>query len=423
MACNLYSHQEEALAKMKNGCILHGGVGSGKSRTGVAYYYTLHGGLVSTKSYVKMKNPCDLYIITTAQKRDKHEWDGELKDFFLSPDPKLNMYKNKVIVDSWNNIQKYAEVSNAFFIFDEQRAIGDGEWAKTFIKIARKNKWIMLSATPGDVWKDYMPVFVANGFYKNKTDFYNRHVVWSRFTNFPSIQRYINEGRLLRLKHDIQIDMDFDRKTRPHHEWPFVNYDSETYSFIEKKRWNVFTDKPIKTPAEHCFTLRRLVNSHISRCTEILNILEEHPKAIIFYSYDYELDILRLLLKDYPHAEWNGHKHEPLPVGDKWVYLVEYVAGCEGWNCITTDTIIFYSLNYSYKVTQQASGRIDRLNTPFIDLYYYHLKSNSKIDNAIFMALKKKKKFNEKTYYESVYPKEMDSFGIHEQIDEVKGAA
>ena len=138
----------------------------------------------------------------------------------------------------------------------------------------------------------------------------------------------------------------------------------------------------------------------------LLEIVEDHPKAIIFYNFDYELEILRNLYygEDVEIAEWNGHKHQPIPRGDKWIYLVQYTAGAEGWNCITTDTIIFYSQNYSYKVLKQASGRIDRLNTPYTDLYYYHLVSKSGIDLAISRALKNKKQFNETRFVNEKKP-------------------
>ena len=46
----------------------------------------------------------------------------------------------------------------------------------------------------------------------------------------------------------------------------------------------------------------------------------------------------------------------------------------------------------------QAAGRIDRLNSPYRDLYYYHLKSRSGIDIAISKALGQKKQFNERKF-------------------------
>lgn len=394
---SLFDYQLDAVSRMRNGCILCGGVGSGKSRTSLAYYYKEQGGVLGTKNYVRMKNPKDLYIITTARKRDTLEWEGELSYFLLSTNPKVNGYKNRVIVDSWNNIQKYKNVTDSFFIFDEQRVVGSGVWVKSFLKIAKSNDWILLSATPGDTWQDYIPVFIANGFYRNRTEFCNEHIIYSRFSKFPKIDRYINTGRLIRLRDRILVDMDFKRETIAHHEDIIVPYDIPKYKETMRNRWDPYNNEPITNASGLCYILRKIVNSDESRQMALMDILESRPRVIVFYNFDYELDILKGLHygKDVQIAEWNGHSHQPIPTSKSWVYLVQYNAGCEGWNCIKTDTIVFYSQNYSYKIMAQAAGRIDRLNTPYTDLYYYHLKSRSGIDLAISKALKDKKKFNE----------------------------
>ena len=397
MAIQLRPYQLEAIKRMKNGCILCGGVGSGKSRTSLAYYFIQNGGQVNTKNYLPMQNPKDLYIITTAMKRDSMEWDGELANYLMSTNPEATQYKNKVVIDSWNNIKKYKDVYGAFFIFDEDRVTGSGAWVKTFLNIARKNNWIILSATPGDTWEQYIPVFVANGFYKNKTEFCREHVVYSRFTKYPKIERYLGQGKLTRLRNQILIDMDFHRSTVAHHEDIRVQYDISKYKDAMRNRWDPYKNEPIQQASGLCYVLRRIVNSDESRQTTLLELAEKHPRIIIFYNFDYELDILKNLYygKNVKIAEWNGHRHQPIPNSKRWIYLVQYTAGCEGWNCVKTDTIVFYSQNYSYKVMAQASGRIDRLNTPFTDLYYYHLKSTSGIDLAISRAVKEKKIFNE----------------------------
>ena len=396
----LYDYQLEAVEKMKNGCILNGGTGSGKSRTGLFYYFMKQGGWIDENGYKEMSakpKPQDLYIITTARKRDTLEWNKELSPFLLSADENQEKrYGNKIVIDSWNNIKKYIDIEGAFFIFDEQKVIGYGTWTKTFLKITKKNNWILLSATPGDTWSDYIPVFIANGFYKNKTEFVREHIVYSRFSKYPIIERYNNQGRLLAYRNDILINMDFDRQTVQHHEDIYVDYDITKYKNIFRTRWNPYQNEPIEQASQLCYILRRVVNENESRKIALMEILENVSKAIIFYNFDYELEILEnLYLPDTPIAQWNGHKHEPIPNTDKWIYLVQYTAGAEGWNCIETDTIIFYSQNYSYKIMEQAAGRIDRLNTKFKDLYYYHLKSRSGIDLAISNALRKKKNFNE----------------------------
>ena len=400
---HLYDYQLDAVRRMKNGCILRGGVGSGKSLTALSYYYLRQDGeeesLLGGTYFPMGDPPKDLYIITTAKKRDTLEWEGELSPFLLSTNPDVNLYPNKVVIDSWNNISKYKDITDAFFIFDEQRVVGSGAWVKSFLKIAKKNEWILLSATPGDTWEDYIPVFVANGFYRNRTEFKEKHIIYTWVNGkYPKVDRYLNVGRLIRLRESILVDMDFKRKTISHHEDIYVKYDTEAYKDVGRLRWDPFKNEPITNASGLCYVWRRIVNSDISRQIALLELFEDHPKMIVFYNFDYELDILKTMFgrtEGVEVAEWNGHKHQPVPTGDSWVYLVQYNAGCEGWNCIQTDTIAFYSENYSYKVMQQAAGRIDRLNTPFTDLHYYHLKSRSGIDLGIARALKAKKNFNE----------------------------
>ena len=396
-------YQLDAIMKMHNGCILCGGVGSGKSFTALGYYYLLSGGDIFGDEYKAMLDdpPMDLYIITTARKRDTHEWDRELIPFLLSTDPKCNYYKNKVVIDSWNNIKKHVDAKDAFFIFDEQRVVGNGTWVKSFLKITRKNSWILLSATPGDTWSDYIPVFIANGFYRNRSDFSQQHIVYARYCTFPKIDRYINTRKLVRLRERVLVDMDFHRKTESEHIWKYCDYDISKYKQVMKTRWDPYKDEPIQNAGGLCYVLRRIVNSDTSRLEYLRKLLDAHPKAIIFYNFDYErVSLLEFVSQlGYPHSEWSGHAHQEIPDDRRrWIYLVQYTAGAEGWNCLKTDTVIFFSQNYSYKVMEQAAGRIDRLNTPFERLYYYHFTSKAPIDRAITHAVETKKIFNERKF-------------------------
>ena len=382
----LYPYQYDAVKSMHNGCILNGGVGSGKSRTSLYYFWSKNGG--DMDPYREPSVNQQLVIITTAMKRDTHEWEHELSLFGEG--------KIDAIIDSWNNIKKYTDIKGAFFIFDEQRVVGYGAWTKAFLKITKANEWILLSATPGDTWSDYIPVFIANGFYKNKTDFSNQHIIWNRQCTFPKIDRYVDTGILLRQRESLLVDMNFKRPTVAHHIDVECSYDKAQYKTAMKERWDPFKNEPIAQASGLCYVLRKIVNSDDSRIEATINLLRKKKRAIIFYNFNYELEALRNALNDlgYAYSEWNGQCHEKIPNGDEWAYLVQYSAGAEGWNSTETDTIIFYSLNYSYKIMAQAAGRIDRLNTPYTDLYYYHLKSFASIDIAIAKAIDNKRIFN-----------------------------
>ena len=380
----LSDYQQDAVDRMKNGCILCGGVGSGKTRTSLAYY---------RKIFKETGCITPLYVITTAKKRDSRDWEDEASEWGIP-------YVDKFTVDSWNNIGKYEKVHDAFFIFDEQRVVGKGAWVKSFLEIAKRNRWILLSATPGDTWSDYIPVFIANGFYRHRTEFTREHIVYSSFTRFPKIDRYLATAKLERLRDSILVQMDYKPHTKRVYEDVWCDYDISEYRSITRMQWNPFEDKPIDTASELCYVQRRVCNGDPSRIKAVEKLLAEHPKMVIFYNFDYELEVIRAFCeaKSVPWGELNGHKHEKIPGGEKWLYLVQYMSGAEAWNCTETDTMIFYSQNYSYRILEQASGRIDRRNTPYDILHYYCLKSRSGIDLAIARALRNKKDFNERGY-------------------------
>lgn len=404
MAIDLSAHQLQAVDLLKTGSILCGGVGSGKSRTAITYFYTkVCGGSLKINDVGEdsdLKFQKDLYIITTAKKRDTLEWNKECARFRISPKREASISGIKVVVDSWNNIKKYIGIKNAFFIFDEQRVVGAGSWVKAFYKIAEKNPWILLSATPADVWLDYVPVFVANGFYKNRSQFIARHVVYNPHVKYPSVQKYLDVGRLIALRNKILVLMPYVSKAIKIKTDVFVPFDKELFKKVSIDRWNPYEKKPIKDVSELCYTMRKVINSSLARLEKVKEIIENHKRVIIFYNFNYELEILRQLIDDSSLVvkESNGHNHDQTPDGEKWVYLVQYLSGAEGWNCTSCNAIIFYSQNYSYRIMTQAAGRIDRMDTPYTHLFYYFLLSDCPIDLAISKTLFKKKKFNEHAF-------------------------
>lgn len=399
MKIHLYPHQLEAVQKLDSGSILCGGVGSGKSITSLAYYWFCEcgGGSIDDCVVRKMRHPKNLYIITTARKRDTKEWEYEIARF-----TGMSRLKTQVVVDSWNNLHKYVDEIDSFFIFDEQRVVGNGQWVRSFLKVSRKNRWILLSATPGDTWMDYIPVFIANGFYRNRTEFYNRHVVFQPYVNFQKVKSYKDVGYLESLRRRITVVMDY--KTEAVEDWKTVvtDYDSRKYMMVLHDRWDPYANEPAHDISKVCYLLRQVSNSDPSRFDKLCTVLKRHPRVIVFYNFNYELDVLRKLSAIRTVAEWNGQRHDDIPDSAEWVYLVQYTAGAEGWNCTTTDTIVFYSQCYSYKTFIQAAGRINRLNSPFSELHYYIFKTASPIDQAISKTLRAKKSFNEKHYMDRI---------------------
>lgn len=390
----LMPHQKEVLDRLSNGKILWGGVGSGKSVVALAYY-------------MQKELIGDIYVITTAKKRDSLEWQADAAKFGISTEKEFSV-AGQLHIDSWNNIGKYTDIDDAFFIFDEQRVVGNGAWVKSFQKIVKKNAWLILSATPGDTWLDYVPVFIANGFYKNVTEFKREHIVYAPFSKYPKIQKFLNVKKLEQNKQDVLVEMPYLSNSLRRHKDVQVYYDADLFKRVSVDRWNVFEDRPIRDASELFAVMRKIVYSDRSRLDALRELMQKHQRLIVFYNFNYELDLLRELYDTwsdfYEIGEWNGHKKDPLPTGRNWVYLVQYTAGAEGWNCTQTNAMVFYSLTYSYKQFEQAQGRIDRLNTRFSELFYYTFYSNSLVDKAVKRSLSEKKTFNERKWVAEYFP-------------------
>lgn len=401
MVVELYPHQFKAVEELSDGKVLVGGVGTGKTITSLVYFYTkVMGGELNKPETIT--NPMDLYIFTTARKRDELDWQRDAAKLAMTRDRDASMSGIQVTVESYNNLHKFVDVKDAFFIFDEQKLVGTGEWGKSFLKIAKHNRWILLSATPGDRWEDYINLFIANGFVKNITEFRRNHIVYSSYTKYPKVERYLEVGKLIRWRKELLVEMPYLRHTKRHINTVVCKHDEDVMKQVMEKRWHPFEERPIRDVGEMFALMRKVAYIHPSRKAALIHLVKtKHPRLIIFYNFDYELEILRTLgddLEGWQIAEWNGHKHEDVPTGEKWIYLVQYVAGAEAWNCVTTDAIAFYSQTYSYRNFAQAQGRIDRLNTPFVDLQYYVIVSTAMIDKAVAKALNNKQNFNESDF-------------------------
>ena len=374
----LLKYQEEAIQKLHSGSVLYGATGSGKSLTGLAYY-------------MRCWSHLDLYIITTSKKRNAGEWEEEIAKLGCPP-PKA--------IDSWNRLKNYRMVSDAFFLFDEHKVGGHGKWAQSMITIAKKNKWILLTATPGDVWDDYASIFIANEFVKNKTTWNEDFCIFDRISKYPKIIGYQREDVLKNMRDAVLVPMEYQSEKVPiPYVIPYkVDHEEEAYVLARRKSLRHPEMRAFRNTSAMFAYMRMNLPDKESKIQALADVLKKEPKAIIFYNFTpekYEIENAARQV-NIPFFQYNGQIKDNVPDGDTWVYAVQYTAGAEAWNCITCRTVIFYSMNYSYKVMTQAKGRIDRCNSPFDELhYYYFISPDFEIDQEILNALTRKEKFNE----------------------------
>lgn len=377
MAVTFKDYQKRAINQMHNGCILCGGVGAGKSLTSLGYID-------------KVYPSGTVYIITPARKRNTGEWFDDIR--------KNDMDETRFVVDSWNNLSKYKDVKDAFFLFDEQKVSGKGTWAKSLIRIAKSNQWILLSATPGDTYDDYATVLIANGFVRNRTTWYDEYCV-TKSQPFFHIVDHKNKDVIDMMIRRIFIKMDYQSdKKRIERVIPIQARSAGEEKEILMTHKAPGAQMPFTTFAAAIAYVRMNCYDKSKKTEALRKIIEKHKKIIVFYNFLSEkLEIERAAIDANVTINfYNGQRHDPIPDTDEWVYGVQYNSGAEAWNCITTNAMVFYSPNYSYKTMEQAHGRIDRVNSPYECLYYYMLLNELNIDNKVMNALSSKKDFNEK---------------------------
>ena len=404
--------QENCLERLSTGKVLAADTGAGKSIMSLAWYLSKecasdeHSLKSGAKAWTLYHGSPDLYIITTPKKRDSEEWESDLSKFNLVKGRNSKeMGEVNIFIDSWNNIKKYTEIKNSVFIFDEQRAVGSGTWAKSFVKIAKQNHWIMLSATPGDTWSDWCPLMIAKGYYPNRTAFFNKHAVYNPYVKYREIIRWDNTDELEYYRSKMLVTCRMEKKTTRHFEEVIADC-SNKYEVKRayKERTNPKTGEPFKSASELCAYTRNIINTDPTRSAVGLKIIQMYDRIIIFYTLTDELEGIKWACNKAGRKMYfyNGEIHDQVPTGNNWAYIVQYTAGSEAWNCTTCNAMLFWDLTYSYKQFKQATGRIDRLNTPYSDLYYYAIRSYMPLDLAIRRALREKKDFNSRGFLKSV---------------------
>ena len=206
----------------------------------------------------------------------------------------------------------------------------------------------------------------------------------------------------MRNRRQILVPMVYKKVTERKRQLIYSEYNTDNYHKIMKERWNIFEDKPIENASELLQIIRKTVATDPDRKLNAKIMMDAHDRLIIFYNYNYERDVLIEIAEELgkEYFEWNGHAHEDIPDQEQWLYFVQYTAGAEGWNCISTNVIMFYSVNYSFRYMEQAEGRIDRINTPYNVLEYYYLTSHSQIEKDILSTVNRKKNFNASAWVE-----------------------
>lgn len=397
----LYGFQLDAVSELLEGRhFIVAGCGAGKTAMALVW--------ANSVSHQTGKN--NVVIVTTASKSKTGDFEQEA-DVWC---PSLLNSLSSFSVLSWHKLRAWVEahagmdLSSYIFIFDEvQRAkagVSSG-MGRAFLKITKAtDTWAAFTGTPGDTWLSFYPYFQACNLVKNKTSFLNHYANIQTYKGYPEITGWINEDRLKDMWAAISFAPDTEKvmselPEQTHRVFTFKKPTS--YNKIFKTRMNE-EGEFLDTAGALCAELRRqcFTKDKQEWIKDFVEGLESG--CVFFYNFIKTGDMLEEIIgKALPKGArvWRiDGKHHDIPtadtIGEHDMVLCQWQSGSEALNLQFLHYWCSVEACYSYSTSIQARGRIRRLGQKMPQFYYY-LKTEYTIEDAVYEALKTKSDFAE----------------------------
>lgn len=353
-----------------------------------------------------------LLIVTTASKSRTGDFESEADVW----SPSLKKSLSSLSVLSWHKLRawvdtNFRELSEYVYIFDEAQRGSAGVssgMGRAFLKIAKATTdWAAFTGTPGDTWLKFYPYFQACGLVRNKTMFLNTYANIQTYKGYPEIVAWRNEDELRRMWEEISYAPDTARVMTelPAQTHKVVKFKAPPkYRKVLKTRLND-EGEFLDTAGALCAELRRLCFTKDKQewVKDFVDSLESG--CVFFYNFIKTGDELeKIIQKALPKGAkvWRiDGRHHDIPtadtIGERDMVLCQWQSGSEALNLQFLHYWCSVEACYSYSTSIQARGRIRRIGQQMPQFYYY-LKTEGTIEDAIYETLKNKGDFASKTW-------------------------
>lgn len=408
----LYAFQKQYLQGLPAKYIFAADTGTGKTVMALAHY--------DKHAYLK-----PLLILAPASKVQTGDWDREIKEYFagrfvpeyeiwsyekFSRVPSIAQYKKTGDRGVWRDWLNRHPRGFAMIADEVHKAKNpqSGVGKRVFEVAAACDVFLGLSATPlPNGWIDAANYFKIFKFTQNITAFKKRYCNIQTYKGFPEIVGYYHEGELQSNWNHIakplskQMALDLPPITTV----PISLPAGPNYIKVQKER--LFGDKFLDNPSALMHALRQsIIEPKVVWLNSFLEGVSDN--VVIFYNYVEERQqILAMIKKSHKRRQvfrQDGEKHE-VPGKDKWgglrrtITLAQYQSGSTGIELTYAATTVYFSPTYSYSNYEQSIGRIER-HGQSKKMTLYLLCAPTTLEKDVWAALRNKKDFQEKQWYE-----------------------